>query len=56
MPTETDLLILAAELDRSDSEARAYALSHEARESECEYLRNWVRDAYTAALLAETIH
>lgn len=51
MPTETDLLMLAAELDRTDSEARAYALSHDAELDACEYVREWAsREAFAFAI------
>lgn len=45
MPTETDLLILAAELDRADHEARVYALSHDAELEALAYVRGWVLHA-----------
>lgn len=51
---ETDLLILAAEIERSDTQARERAQSEYAERETLEYVRTWalesargmVRDAY----------
>ena len=42
---ETDLLILAAEIERSDTQARERAQSESAERETLEYVRTWVRDS-----------
>lgn len=42
---ETDLLILAAEIERSDTQARELAQSEYAEREALEYVRTWARDS-----------
>ena len=48
---ETDLLILAAELNRADETARARATDPETDDEGTRYVRDWARDAYSVATL-----